>query len=134
MENEQIMSRRMVIWNQYYTAFKKNAVSSLVSLPEVPNRIDHNAHMFYILLNNSESRDKFIHEMKLVNIACVFHYVPLHSAPQGIKSGRCSEVLDVTTDIANRLVRLPLWLGLEEHQEQVIKSALRIISSLDAKN
>ena len=131
-EAKEIVSRRLSIWNQYHSAFKKIASSSYVSLPSVPNQIDHNAHMFYILLNDNENRDRFIHEMKLLKIACVFHYVPLHSAPQGIKSGRCSEMLDVTTDIADRLVRLPLWLGLEEHQEKVIKSAIKVIYSLDS--
>jgi len=134
MEARQITSRRLAIWDKYNSAFKTIAKSSLVSLPTVPNQTDHNAHMFYILLNDNDSRDKFIHEMKLVNIACVFHYVPLHSAPQGLKSGRCFEVLDVTVDIASRLVRLPLWLGLEEYQDHVIKSAIRIISSLDCIN
>jgi dTDP-4-amino-4,6-dideoxygalactose transaminase len=134
MEARQITSRRLAIWDQYNSAFKTIAKSSLVSLPTVPNKIDHNAHMFYILLNDNESRDKFIHEMKLVNIACVFHYVPLHSSPQGLKSGRCFGALDVTADIASRLVRLPLWLGLEDDHDYVIKSAIRIIGSLDCIN
>ena len=51
---------------------------------------------------------------------CVFYYVPLHNAPHGQKVGRAADDLVVTTDLADRLVRLPLWLGLEDHQEQVI--------------
>ena len=132
-EAEQIVSRRLAIWNQYNSAFKKMAKSSLVSLPTVPNQIDHNAHMYYILLNDNQSRDKFIKEMKLANISCVFHYIPLHSAPQGIKSGRCSEVLDITSDIASRLVRLPLWLGIEKHLDYIIDTAIKTISSFDSK-
>jgi dTDP-4-amino-4,6-dideoxygalactose transaminase len=68
--------------------------------------------------------------MKAKDIHRVFHYVPLHSAPQGQKIGRMADALTVTTDLADRLVRLPLWLGLEEEQERVIETALRVLGGV----
>jgi dTDP-4-amino-4,6-dideoxygalactose transaminase len=58
--------------------------------------------------------------MKQRGITCVFHYVPLHSSPYGRVSGRVSGNCEVTKDIANRLVRIPLWVGVEQVQTQII--------------
>jgi dTDP-4-amino-4,6-dideoxygalactose transaminase len=63
--------------------------------------------------------------MKQCRIQCVFHYVPLHSSPTGRQVGRASGALPVTDDVSDRLVRLPLWLGLEEHIDRVIDAATR---------
>ena len=67
--------------------------------------------------------------MRAEGIQCVFHYVPLHSAPHGRRAARAADDLTVTDDVADRLVRLPLWLGLEEHQERVIETCLRWLSA-----
>jgi dTDP-4-amino-4,6-dideoxygalactose transaminase len=68
--------------------------------------------------------------MKTQGIQCVFHYVPLHSSPQGRKLGRTSGTLSVTDDVADRLVRLPLWVGLEPHLDQVVDAALQLFRTL----
>ena len=81
--------------------------------------------MYYLLLPGLEERTAFIEHMKALEIQCVFHYVPLHSSPRGRVVGRASGALPVTDDVADRLVRLPLWVGLEDHQEQVIDAALQ---------
>jgi dTDP-4-amino-4,6-dideoxygalactose transaminase len=75
-----------------------------------------------IVAPSSTEESRFIEAMKVEDIHCVFHYVPLHSAPAGLRVGRAVDGLPVTTDLAERLVRLPLWLGLEEEQERVIDS------------
>jgi dTDP-4-amino-4,6-dideoxygalactose transaminase len=75
-----------------------------------------------LLLKNIADRERFIESMKADGIGCVFHYVPLHSAPEGRKKSRANGELSVTSSVADRLVRLPLWLGLESEQERVIQS------------
>jgi dTDP-4-amino-4,6-dideoxygalactose transaminase len=83
--------------------------------------------MYYLLLPSLEARTGFIAQMQEAGIHCVFHYVPLHSAPAGRSFGRAEGALPVTDSASERLVRLPLWLGLEAHQDRVIEAALRAV-------
>jgi dTDP-4-amino-4,6-dideoxygalactose transaminase len=115
----------MAIWNRYHEAFADLAASGRVRRPMIPANCEHNAHMYYLLLDDLHDRTSFIQSMKADGINCVFDYVPLHSAPQGLESGRVSGKLQVTSDLSERLVRLPLWIGLEEHQDRVIGTASR---------
>jgi dTDP-4-amino-4,6-dideoxygalactose transaminase len=78
--------------------------------------------MYYLLLRDLDDRSAFIEHMKAEGVHCVFHYVPLHSAPQGRKIGRVVGDMTVTEDLADRLVRLPLWLELEESQSYVVNA------------
>ena len=83
-----------------------------------------------VLMPDLDVRTAFINSLREAGINSVFHYIPLHSAPAGQRLGRAHGDLNVTTDVADRLVRLPLWLGLEDHQEfviQQIKSSLRAV-------
>jgi dTDP-4-amino-4,6-dideoxygalactose transaminase len=77
--------------------------------------------MYYILLPSAEKRSALIAHLKSKGIQAVFHYVPLHSSEMGRKVGRPSGNLDRTTDLASRLLRLPLWLGVEVHQQEIIQ-------------
>ena len=81
--------------------------------------------MYYLLLPGVTERTAFIEHMMESGIQCVFHYVPLHSSPYGRRVGRTSGEMTVTDDVADRLVRLPLWVGLDEHLEAVIDTALQ---------
>jgi dTDP-4-amino-4,6-dideoxygalactose transaminase len=119
-EADAISARRMSIWQRYHEAFESLGNEVSVRRPVVADARAHNAHIYYLLLSNLQDRGAFIEAMKQAEINCVFHYVPLHSAPYGRLSGRAAGPLPVTTDVADRLVRLPLWLGLEEHLEHVI--------------
>jgi dTDP-4-amino-4,6-dideoxygalactose transaminase len=119
-EAESITSRRMAIWDHYHSAFAQLEESGRIRRPVVPDGCTHNAHMYYLLLDDLDDRTAFIAAMKRQEINCVFHYVPLHNSPYGIACGRVSGDLRVTSNLAERLVRLPLWIGLEEHQERVI--------------
>src|SRR5699024_9430140 len=85
-----------------------------ISLPVVPDECRHNAHMFYIKCSDLRERTEFIAFMKQKGIGCVFHYIPLHSAPAGIKYGRFSGEDIFTTAESERLVRLPMYYGLPE--------------------
>ena len=126
-EADAITARRLALWDRYHAAFEPLEQAGCVRRPVIPDCCGHNAHMYDLLLRDLDERTLFIEAMKTEDIHCVFHYVPLHSAPQGRKIGRMAGDLAVTSDVANRLVRLPLWLGLEEHQERVIEAALRVL-------
>lgn len=126
-EADAITSRRLAIWDKYHAAFEPLEVAGRLRRPIIPEECVHNAHMYYLLLRDLDDRTAFIEAMKQEDIHCVFHYIPLHSAPYGRKVGRTAGDLTVTDDIAARLVRLPLWLGLEEYQDRVIETALRVL-------
>jgi dTDP-4-amino-4,6-dideoxygalactose transaminase len=80
--------------------------------------------MYYLLLPDLASRTAFIEKLKKAGIQTVFHYIPLHSAPAGLRYARAHGELPVTNDISDRLVRLPLWNGLAEHQTGIIQTVL----------
>jgi dTDP-4-amino-4,6-dideoxygalactose transaminase len=128
-EAEAITARRMAIWERYHDAFEPLERAGRLRRPVVPDGCAHNAHMYYLLLRDLDDRTAFIDRMKAAGIQCVFHYVPLHSAPQGRKIGRTAGDLGVTEDIADRLVRLPLWLGLDDRLDVVFDAAVRALSS-----
>jgi dTDP-4-amino-4,6-dideoxygalactose transaminase len=122
-EAEAIIRRRLEIWARYHAWAEPFEASGLLRRPIIPEHCTHNAHMYYLLLPSLERRTGFIAHLKASGVMAVFHYIPLHSSPAGQRFGRCSGALPVTDDIADRLVRMPLWLGLEEHLDQVLASA-----------
>jgi dTDP-4-amino-4,6-dideoxygalactose transaminase len=117
----EITARRLAIWNRYHEAFEVLERNGRLRRPIVPDDCTHNAHMYYLLLRDIEDRTAFINAMSEQELQCVFHYVPLHSSPKGRIVGRTVGDLPVTSDVASRLVRLPLWPGLEDQQECVIE-------------
>ena len=129
-EADAITRRRMALWDTYHAAFEPAEESGTVRRPVVPAECGHNAHMYYLLLPSLAQRTRFIAELAHKGIHCVFHYVPLHSSPFGRRQARCHGELRVTEDIAERLVRLPLWLGLEDVQHDVIESVLRVLETV----
>ena len=127
---DNINNNRINTWNQYYEAFKHLQVKGLIELPTIPNGCIHNAHMFYIKCKNLETRQKFIKFMKENDILCVFHYVPLHSAPAGIKFGRFNGEDKYTTKESDRLVRLPMYYNLDQKDlQKVIKKTLEFFEA-----
>ena len=84
--------------------------------PVVPEGDRHSGHLFYLLLNSVQERDALIEELRQRGVHAVFHYVPLHESPAGERFGRVAGPVDVTPDVSARLVRLPLWSGLEERR------------------
>ncbi len=115
-----IVSRRIEIWSQYHEAFAHLERQGKARGPVIPENCKHNAHMYYLLMPDLKSRVQFISAMKAHGVHCVFHYVPLHSSPAGLKYGRVSGDMLVTDDISDRLVRLPLWLGIEDDISRII--------------
>jgi dTDP-4-amino-4,6-dideoxygalactose transaminase len=124
-EAEAITARRLALWVRYHEAFADLEHAGMVRRPMIPAGCTHNAHMYYLLLPGLEERTAFIEHMKALEIQCVFHYVPLHSSPRGRLVGRAGGAMTVTDDVADRLVRLPLWVDLAEHQDRVIDAVLQ---------
>ncbi len=123
-----ITQRRLALWDRYHTHFESAETQGTLRRPVVPAHCEHNAHMYYLLLPDLEARTSFIARMKALSVQTVFHYIPLHGAPAGLKYGRCGSGMSVTEDISDRLVRLPLWVGLEEHIDQVLEACDRSLS------
>ncbi|MDD3416204.1 MAG: dTDP-4-amino-4,6-dideoxygalactose transaminase [Lachnospiraceae bacterium] len=122
---DEINNNRIATWNSYYEAFKPLEDKGLITLPVVPEECVHNAHMFYIKFNDLDTRQAYIQFMKENDILCVFHYVPLHSAPAGLKFGRFVGPDEHTTPDSDRLVRLPMYYNIEkEDLKKVIDKTL----------
>ena len=127
-EADAITRRRLALWNVYHQWLEALEKAGKLRRPIIPKECVHNAHMYYILLPSLEARTALITALKRSDIHPVFHYVPLHSAPTGLRLGRTHGELAVTDSIADRLLRLPLWLGLEEQQAGVIQGITSLIS------
>ena len=95
----------------------------------IPPECVHNAHMYYLLLPSLEARSRFIDVLKQHEIGAVFHYVPLHSSPAGKRLGRTHGSMSVTDDTSDRLVRLPLWVGLDPYLDEVFEAARLALAS-----
>lgn len=119
-EADNITRRRLDIWNTYHAAIEDLERRGKVVRPQVPMHCSHNAHMYQLLLPSLDKRTLFIDILKAQGIYTVFHYVPLHTAPAGQYLGRAVGNLFHTAQLSERLVRLPLWLGLETHIGKVI--------------
>lgn len=115
----EINSYRKHLWQRYYDAFKCLSEYG-VCLPYCPENCEQNAHMFYLRCPDLETRTRFISRMKEKEILCVFHYIPLHSSPAGKKYGRACGELNVTKHVSDTLVRLPLFYGLKDEQQDYI--------------
>lgn len=131
-----IYDNRMIIWNRYNDAFQELKNAGYIELPYVPSDCKHNAHMFYIKAKDLAERTALIAFLKENGVMAVFHYIPLHSAPAGKKYGEFRGEDRYTTSESERLLRLPLYYGLtEQDQEQVIELVTKFYKSgLHIKN
>ncbi len=120
---DEINRDRLESWNAYREAFADLEARGLVGLPIIPEGCVHNAHMFYLKCRDLEERTALIRFLKERDILAVFHYVPLHTAPAGLRYGRFAGEDRYTTRESDRLVRLPLYYGLTaEDQAKVIRA------------
>lgn len=129
-EAQKITDRRLAIWNTYNSAFIELEKTGQIRRPVIPLEGQHNAHMFYLLLANLEVRTAFINKLAEQGIGTVFHYVPLHSSPMGKLVGKVNAKLEHTENLSNRLVRLPMWLGVEEFLPIIIKQVINSLESV----
>lgn len=112
-EAESITARRVELWRAYHERLESCERAGRLRRPVIPPDCRHNAHMYYILLPSLENRSRLIARLQSRGIGAVFHYVPLHSSPAGRRFGRAAARMDNTDQLSERLLRLPLWLGME---------------------
>ncbi len=117
---DEINRARLALWNRYYDRLKPLADAGKLELPVIPEGCVHNAHMFYVKVKDIEERSAFLAFLKENGVMAVFHYVPLHTAPAGLKFGRFHGEDKFTTRESERLARLPMYYGLREEQVDYI--------------
>lgn len=117
---EQINEKRCAIWNEYHEGLAALEAQTLIRRPVVPVECQHNAHMYYIKLASLEQRSEFISQMHAAGVQTVFHYVPLHSSPAGMKFGRFHGVDLFTTNESQKLVRLPVWFNMSTEESHLV--------------
>ena len=110
---EDITERRLAIWNTYHAALADAEHQGWLRRPTVPNGCTHNAHMYYVLLPSLHARTEVIRRLREAGVQAVFHYVPLHASPAGQRVGRVSGSMQHTESLSQRLLRLPLWVGVD---------------------
>ena len=123
---DEINNDRLNSWNAYYKALKPLEDEGKIELPVVPADCAHNAHMFYIKCRDLAERSSLIADLKTKGINAVFHYIPLHSAPAGLKYGTFFGKDQYTTIESERLLRLPMYYGIgDENIGYIVESIKR---------
>lgn len=127
-ESRIITDMRLNIWSKYSSILAELKGKNRIVVPTIPDSCEHNGHMYYLLLNDLADRTIFIQKMKDAGVQCVFHYIPLHNSVAGKKYSRAIGNMEVTNDISDRLVRLPLWVGLmDEGRDIIIRNAINLL-------
>ena len=121
---DEINENRLQSWARYNEGLQDLAQEGVIELPYIPEECAHNAHMFYIKTKDMEERKALISYLKERDIAAVFHYVPLHSAPAGLRFGRFHGEDRYTTKESERLLRLPMYYNLSESDQQKVIDAV----------
>ncbi|MCR0273898.1 dTDP-4-amino-4,6-dideoxygalactose transaminase [[Clostridium] innocuum] len=125
---DEILEKRMNVWNTYYKGLECLEKEGLLRRPVLPEGIEHNAHMFCIVLPDEDTRTKLINSLKEKGISSYICYVPLHSSPYGQKLGYTPEMLPVTEDLGKRILRLPLYVDMTiEGAEFVVETIKKVI-------
>ena len=130
LENmDKINKKRIEIWKKYDEFFRQ--FDGIIRRPIVPDNCKQNAHMYYILFNDLETRTKYIDYMKKNDVLTVFHYLPLHSAPAGQKYGRTPGKMDITNKISDTLVRLPMFYELNDAEmNKILKTSEEFLKGI----
>ena len=120
----EITAARRQLWGAYHAAFEGLEREGRVQRPRFTAESEHNGHIYYLLVPERAQRDELIRSLRSVGIQAYFHYVPLHSSPAGLRFGRAHGELVHTEDIAGRLIRLPLWIGMTEGDVERVYEAV----------
>lgn len=128
-EAQAITNLRLASWERYHAALAPLEAQGVLRRPVIPESCQHNAHMYYVLLAPEIDRQAVLTELKRYEIYSVFHYVPLHSSPAGQRYGRVHGELANTNSLAERLIRLPLWVGLTEAQQAMVVNVLTRVAT-----
>ena len=130
---EQITEVRIASWRRYHDMLAPLEQQGLLRRPTVPPDCQHNGHLYYVVLAPEIDRQKVLDAFRQNRIGAVFHYVPLHSSPAGMRFGRAHGELALTTSLSERLIRLPMWVGLTEAQQQRVVDVLSTFSKNSLK-
>lgn len=123
--SEWINGQRMALWSRYHEALADLESAERLRRPIAPGNVRHNAHLYYLLMPSEAGRDELIDHLRVRGIQAVFHYVPLHSAPAGLKLGRAHGDLAVSDSVSARLLRLPLWVGMRDDDVERVIAGVR---------
>lgn len=124
---DEILEKRMNVWNTYYNGLECLEKEGLLRRPVLPEGIEHNAHMFCIVLPDEDTRTNLINSLKEKGISSYICYVPLHSSPYGQKLGYTPEMLPVTEDLGKRILRLPLYVDMKTEDAQFVVNEIKNI-------
>ena len=127
---EDILSARRAVWQRYHAGFSDLQRAGLVRRPRIPAECEGNAHLYYLLVNDLPTRTQLLNYLQTRGIQAPFHYVPLHSAPAGVRFGRANGRLTVTDDLADRVLRLPIWPSMTDEPEIVIGAVKQFFSEV----
>ena len=122
---EMINNDRLTSWNYYKDGLKELEKDGCITLQYVPEYSEHNAHMFYIKAKNLEERTMLIEYLKSKGIQAIFHYIPLHTSPAGMRFGRFFGEDKYTTSESEKLVRLPMYYGLTRKEQDEVINAIK---------
>lgn len=120
-----INTDRLQSWNRYYERLKPLEERGVIELARQPEGCVHNAHLFSVKVKNLKERTALLDHFKTRDILAVFHYVPLHSSPAGERFGRFDGEDRFTTKESNRLIRLPMFFGLEAEEIDFVVEAVK---------
>ncbi len=124
---DEIFNKRMTVWNTYNEKLADLEQKGLLKRCVVPDQISHNAHAYFIVLNTPEDRTNLVNKLREKNIFAYICYVPLHSAPYGIKIGYKPEDCPVTEDYGNRTLRLPLYADMTQNDAEFVCDSIQQI-------
>lgn len=119
-----ITAHRLALWHRYFDGLAELEAKGLLTRPTIPAGCDHNGHIFYVLVRDAPRRDAILSELTSAGVNAIMHYVPLHSAPAGIRFGRTAGPTTHTDDVAARLIRLPLHPQLTQDQQDFVCAQL----------
>ncbi len=122
---EEIMDKRMHVWNRYNDAFAELEEQGKLIRPYIPEYSTHNAHMYYFLVKDEDTRNDMLTYLKSNGIGAVFHYIPLHTSAMGERLGYKKGDLPITEEYAGRLIRLPMYADLTEEEIDYIISHVK---------
>ena len=125
---DEINLKRMDVWNEYAERLRQFEASGIIRLPVIPDYAEHNAHIFYILFQDQDARDRVMMRLREAGIHAVFHYIPLHSSPVGLMKNGAGLNLTVTDRVSNVILRLPVFSGMsKEETERVIFEIINLL-------
>lgn len=117
---DDIIGKRMKVYNTYLAALQPFQEKFSFRLPTLPTYAEHNAHIFYLIVESAEARKFILDFLRAANVGASFHYIPLHSAPQGLKLGNHAGDLPITEDLSSRLLRLPLFAAMADDEVRYV--------------